>query len=482
MGVRLPGGGVRYQLHLLRRRYRCQRRQRRRFPARSLRRKQLRERSPSRTHSGRSRTTRTTRRRPSPSPAPTSAPARQRDAASTLENYVKLQPKDADALRQLATLYQRLATQSDQRAAALMNQGLGQSISTTAWSFPDGSGFLGAVGDNPIDQAVTARLSASATAASDETTQWLKKAVTAYDGLVKADPSNTTALIPARPGGGERGRERNCDQCLRALSRARPGRRVRRAQRRRELDNSTQGNHRRRHRLSATPQLDHLGLPGARRRRSRRAPRGSRAGSRRLRRRRQSGRDAGHRPRQRARALRRGGLRKLPHHRGGRAEAVGDRPESRRRLRASREQDFEESTFEQVVRYADRVPGHRLRHAARPRYGSRTPTTSPTSSRSAPGNRATTRSALRRLRGGEVTATDGEEIFASGLRQLPHAGRGRRQRARSGRTSTRQSPSLELAIDRVTNGQGAHARRSATSSRRSRSRPSPTTWSRAPGG
>ena len=117
------------------------------------------------------------------------------DAARTLENYVKLQPKDTDALRQLATLYQRLATQSDQRASALMNQGLGQSISTTAWSFPDGSGFLGAVGDNPIDEAVTARLSASATAASDETTQWLKKAVTAYDGLVKADPSNTTALI-----------------------------------------------------------------------------------------------------------------------------------------------------------------------------------------------------------------------------------------------------------------------------------------------
>ena len=117
------------------------------------------------------------------------------DAARTLENYVKLQPKDTDALRQLATLYQRLATQSDQRAAALMNQGLGQSISTTAWSFPDGSGFLGAVGDNPIDEAVTARLSAGATAASNETTQWLKKAVTAYDGLVKADPSNTTALI-----------------------------------------------------------------------------------------------------------------------------------------------------------------------------------------------------------------------------------------------------------------------------------------------
>ncbi len=46
-----------------------------------------------------------------------------RDAASTLENYVKLQPKDTDALRQLATLYQRLATQSDQRASRAHESG-----------------------------------------------------------------------------------------------------------------------------------------------------------------------------------------------------------------------------------------------------------------------------------------------------------------------------------------------------------------------
>ena len=118
-----------------------------------------------------------------------------RDAASTLENYVKLQPKDTDALRQLATLYQRLATESDQRASALMDQGLGQSIANTAWSFPETSGFLGAVGENPIDEAVTSRLTAGATEAGDESTGWSKKAVTAYDRLVKADPSNTTALI-----------------------------------------------------------------------------------------------------------------------------------------------------------------------------------------------------------------------------------------------------------------------------------------------
>ena len=53
--------------------------------------------------------------------------------------------------------------------------------------------------------------------------------------------------------------------------------------------------------------------------------------------------------------------------------------------------------------------------------------------------------------GGE---TDGKAIFASAvLRWLPHALCGRLERYGRGPTSTSQ-PSLELAIDRVTNGQG----------------------------
>ena len=109
MGVRLPGGGVRDQLHLLRRRYRCQRRQRRRFPARLF-------------GGGGTETQSVADALGNVEDNPNDAAAvlalagayqragQTRDAASTLENYVKLQPKDADALRQLATLYQRLAT------------------------------------------------------------------------------------------------------------------------------------------------------------------------------------------------------------------------------------------------------------------------------------------------------------------------------------------------------------------------------------
>jgi len=123
------------------------------------------------------------------------AAGQTRDAANSLEQYVELQPKDSDALRQLATLYQRLATQSDQQASALIGQGLGESLGTVAWSFPNSSGFLGALGENPIDEAVSSRFSARAGEASDQANRWLEKAVTTYDQLVEADPADTTALI-----------------------------------------------------------------------------------------------------------------------------------------------------------------------------------------------------------------------------------------------------------------------------------------------
>jgi tetratricopeptide (TPR) repeat protein len=123
------------------------------------------------------------------------AAGQTRDAATTLEQFVELQPNDPNALRQLATLYERQASLANQRASALLGQGIGQSFSAEAWTFPGTSGFLGALGENPIDDAVTNQRSASASAAGNEATRWLEKAVTAYERLVEADPSNTTALI-----------------------------------------------------------------------------------------------------------------------------------------------------------------------------------------------------------------------------------------------------------------------------------------------
>ena len=123
------------------------------------------------------------------------AAGQNRDAATTLEQYVELRPQDADALRQLATLYERQAALANQRASALLSQGPGQSFSSQAWAFPDSSGFLGAVGEDPIDEAITNTRSASASEAGNEATRWLARAVTAYERLVDADPSNTTALI-----------------------------------------------------------------------------------------------------------------------------------------------------------------------------------------------------------------------------------------------------------------------------------------------
>jgi tetratricopeptide (TPR) repeat protein len=118
-----------------------------------------------------------------------------RDAASTLEKYAELRPQDADALRQLATLYARLSALSSQRASSLLESGLGQSFSAEVWTFPGTTGFAGAIGEDPIDEAVTVRKQASASEAGNQATRWLEREVDVYERLVAVAPEDTTVLI-----------------------------------------------------------------------------------------------------------------------------------------------------------------------------------------------------------------------------------------------------------------------------------------------
>jgi tetratricopeptide (TPR) repeat protein len=128
-----------------------------------------------------------------------------KDAATTLEKYVALKPADGDALRQLANLYARLAALSNQRASDLAGQGLSQSFSAQAYTFPGTSGFLGALGDDPVDQAVTARQQASASEAGNQATRWLEKEASAFERLAKAAPTDSTILIQLAQAAGSAG-------------------------------------------------------------------------------------------------------------------------------------------------------------------------------------------------------------------------------------------------------------------------------------
>jgi tetratricopeptide (TPR) repeat protein len=118
-----------------------------------------------------------------------------RDAAETLEKYVALEPTDAAALRQLTALYLRLASQTNQDATVLIaSRGSGGSFSAQAFSFPGGSGFIGALGENPVEDAVDSGYTRAATQLSEEARQFHEKRVAAFEKLAAATPEDATVL------------------------------------------------------------------------------------------------------------------------------------------------------------------------------------------------------------------------------------------------------------------------------------------------
>jgi tetratricopeptide (TPR) repeat protein len=118
------------------------------------------------------------------------------DAAETLERYVELQPSDGAAIRQLTAVYLALAREADQRAAALASRrSVGQSLSSQAWAFPDTSGFLGALGENPVEQAVDLGYSRAAREVGAEATRFAVKRAAAFEKLALAEPDDPTVLF-----------------------------------------------------------------------------------------------------------------------------------------------------------------------------------------------------------------------------------------------------------------------------------------------
>jgi tetratricopeptide (TPR) repeat protein len=118
------------------------------------------------------------------------------DAAETLEKYVVLQPSDGAALRQLTAVYLALAREANQRAATLAaGRALGQSFSSQAFSFPDTSGFLGALGENPVEDAVDSGYSRAASQIGEEATRFAAKRAAAFEKLVLAEPDDPTVLF-----------------------------------------------------------------------------------------------------------------------------------------------------------------------------------------------------------------------------------------------------------------------------------------------
>lgn len=117
------------------------------------------------------------------------ARGRTQEAIGALEAYTSLQPKDTDALRQLANLWGSLATkaQNDQRVAAAQGAEANASASIATPNTP----FLQDVEQNKIAQTLAEQANARATAAGQRAQQAFAREQKVFEQL--------TLLVPEDP-------------------------------------------------------------------------------------------------------------------------------------------------------------------------------------------------------------------------------------------------------------------------------------------
>jgi tetratricopeptide (TPR) repeat protein len=116
-------------------------------------------------------------------------------AAEALERYNELSPQDVDALRQLANVYAQRATLLNQEAGALQASSQSGSFSQVAFSQPGTSGFLGALGDNPIDHALSGDTSARVAELADQVTVAYKDQAGVYERISKLTPDDPSIYL-----------------------------------------------------------------------------------------------------------------------------------------------------------------------------------------------------------------------------------------------------------------------------------------------
>jgi hypothetical protein len=116
-------------------------------------------------------------------------------AAETLERYTELVPADVDALRQLANVYSQRAGLLNQEAGLLQTSSRSGSFSQVAFSLPGSSGFLGALGDNPIDNALSGDTSARIEELADQVSAAYGQQAAVYERISELTPDDPQIFL-----------------------------------------------------------------------------------------------------------------------------------------------------------------------------------------------------------------------------------------------------------------------------------------------
>jgi hypothetical protein len=116
-------------------------------------------------------------------------------AAETLERYTELVPDDVDALRQLANVYSQRAGLLNQEAGLLQTSSQSGSFSQVAFSLPGSSGFLGALGDNPVDNALSGDTSSRIEELADQVSTAYGQQAAVYERISKLTPDDPQIFL-----------------------------------------------------------------------------------------------------------------------------------------------------------------------------------------------------------------------------------------------------------------------------------------------
>lgn len=116
-------------------------------------------------------------------------------AAEALERYNELAPQDVDALRQLANVYAQRAALLNQEAGVLQTSSQSGSFSQVAFSQPGTSGFLGALGENPVDNALAGDTSARIQELANQVTVAYGDQASVYERISELTPDDPQIFL-----------------------------------------------------------------------------------------------------------------------------------------------------------------------------------------------------------------------------------------------------------------------------------------------
>ena len=123
------------------------------------------------------------------------AEQRPDEAADALNRYLELRPDDTTALRELVALYDIQANTSRRLAALFDAQTVFGSFNSIVYALPGQSGFFGALGQDPISDALTTDVAGAAEDARQEVAEVARKQVPALQRLVELQPTEAVAYL-----------------------------------------------------------------------------------------------------------------------------------------------------------------------------------------------------------------------------------------------------------------------------------------------